>query len=111
MKVDFYTKAVLTVIAACLVWICVNGAMPVASAQAGKPEPAPTPVMLVDARGTPLFTSEGFRVTLGPRALPVAVTNASVPVNVDNASLPVAILNPSLLVQVMREPPTQRPIP
>ena len=109
MKVDFYTKAVLTVIAACLVWMCVNGATPVAQAQAGKPEPAP--VMLVDAKGTPLFTSEGFRVNLGARPLPVIVSNASLPVNVNNPSLPVAVTNPSLLVQVMREPPTQRPIP
>ena len=33
MKVDRYTKLVLTIIAACLVWICFNG-IPTATAQA-----------------------------------------------------------------------------
>ena len=33
MKVDRYTKLVLTIIAACLVWICLNG-IPAATAQA-----------------------------------------------------------------------------
>ncbi len=28
MKIDAYTKGVLTVIAACLVWMCVNSATP-----------------------------------------------------------------------------------
>jgi hypothetical protein len=100
MRVDVYTKAVLTVIALCLVWMCVNGATPVARAQATRPEPAP--VILVDAKGTPIYTSEGLRVNMAVRPLPVVVSNAS---------LPVAITNPSLQVQVMREPPTQRPIP
>ena len=34
MKPDLYTKSVLTVIAACLVWLCVNGVTPTALAQA-----------------------------------------------------------------------------
>ena len=29
MKTDLYTKAILTVIAMCLIWMCVNGATPV----------------------------------------------------------------------------------
>jgi hypothetical protein len=100
MKIDLYTKAVLTVIAVCLVWMCVNGATPVVGAQTARPEP--TPVMLVDAKGTPLYTADGLRVTIGPRVLPVTVSNTS---------LPVTIGNPFLQVQVMREPPTQRPVP
>lgn len=100
MRVDVYTKGVLTVIAGCLVWMCVNGVMPVAGAQAARPEP--TPVVLVDAKGTPIYTSEGLRVNLSVRPLPVIV---------NNAPLPVSIANPSIQVQVMREPPTQRPIP
>ena len=100
MKIDLYTKAVLTVIAMCLVWMCLNGATPVVGAQAARPEPMP--VMLVDAKGNPLYTVEGLRVNLGPRVLPVTV---------NNASLPVTIGNPWLQVQVMREPPTQRPVP
>src|SRR4029450_6640919 len=51
MKIDAYTKAVLTVIAACLVWMCVNGATPTTHAQAKPPEPMP--VVLVDASGAP----------------------------------------------------------
>lgn len=100
MKIDLYTKAVLTVIAVCLVWMCLNGATPVVGAQAARPEP--TPVVLVDAKGTPLYTAEGLRVNIGPRVLPVTV---------NNASLPVTIGNPWLQVQVMREPPTQMPVP
>ena len=100
MKIDVYTKGMLTVIAVCLVWMCVNGATPVVGAQTSRP--APTPVVLVDAKGTPIYTAEGLRVQLGPRALPVTV---------NNASLPVTIGNPWIQVQVMREPPTQRPIP
>ncbi len=100
MKTDLYTKAVLTVIAMCLVWLCVSGATPVVGAQAARPEP--TPVVLVDANGTPLYTAEGLRVTLGPRVLPVTI---------NNASLPVTVGNPWIQVQVMREPPTQRPTP
>lgn len=100
MKIDLYTKAVLTVIAVCLVWMCLNGATPVVGAQAARPEP--TPVVLVDAKGTPLYTAEGLRVNFGPRVLPVTV---------NNASLPVTIGNPWLQVRVMREAPTQMPVP
>ncbi len=46
MRIDGYTKAILTIIAACLVWMCVHGvgATPV-SAQ------APQEVVLVGVRG------------------------------------------------------------
>ena len=112
MKVDAYTKSVLTVIAACLVWMCINGATPVARAQTGV---TPTPVVLVDAKGSLL------------EALPVAVLNQSLRVEIANPSLTVAVSNPTLPVSVqsiqrgaswdpldvfvMREPPTQRPVP
>jgi hypothetical protein len=112
MKVDTYTKVVLTVIAACLVWMCVNGAMPVAKAQAGV---TPTPVVLVDAKGAPVTT------------VPVAVLNQALRVEVANPSLSVAVSNPTLPfsirsiqrgaswdpidVHVMREPPSLRPVP
>ena len=116
MKVDAYTKAVLTVIAACLVWMCLNGVTPAASAQAGKPEPAP--VVLVDAKGTPIYTSEGLRVNLAMKAVPVTVTNSSLPVEVTNPSLGVAVRSiqrgpmwDPVQVQVMRDAPTLRPVP
>ena len=113
MITDAYTKAILTIIAACLVWMCLNSITPVTQAQAKLPEP--TPVVLVDVKGAPITT------------VPVRLTNQSVSVDVTNPSLAVAVSNPSLAVavrsiqrgaawdpiqvQVMREPPTQRPIP
>jgi hypothetical protein len=44
MRIDFYTRAVLTVIALCLVWIAIGGPslLPVAAAQQG-----PTRVVIV----------------------------------------------------------------
>ena len=104
MNVDAYTKTVLTIIAACLVWICLNGVTPVARAQATRP--APAPVILVDASGTPLS------------AVPVIVGNPSLPVEVTNRSVAVAVRSiergtawDAIQVQVMREPPTLMPIP
>ena len=116
MKIDAYTKAVLTVIAGCLVWICLNGTTPAALAQAGRPEP--TQVILVDAKGTPIYTSEGFRVNFAPKPIPVSVTNASLPVDVTNPALAVAVRAiqrttawDPINVQVMRDPPAQKPGP
>ena len=116
MTIDAYTKAVLTVIAVCLVWMCLNSVTPVAGAQTVRPEP--TPVILVDGKGVPIYTSEGFRVSLGAKALPVIVNNASLPVDVTNASLAVSVRSiqrgnvwDPIQVQVMREPPTLKPIP
>jgi hypothetical protein len=106
MKVDFYTKTVLTVIAACLVWICVNDVMPVASAQIQQPLPAR--VMLVDEKGAPLATALG---------LPVTVTNQTLPVTI-NQTVPVAITSierrgpwQPVVVDVLRPPPTLMPTP
>jgi hypothetical protein len=118
MNVDAYTKGVLTVIAVCLVWMCINGATPIVRAQAKADRPEPMPVILVDPKGTPIYTSEGFRVNLGTRALPVIVNNASLPVEITNPSLTVAVRSiqrgtawDPIQVQVMREPPTLRPVP
>jgi hypothetical protein len=116
MKTDLYTKAVLTVIAVCLVWMCVNGITPVVGAQAARPEPAP--VLLVDAKGDPIYGAEGFRMNLGPNPVPVVVQNEAVPVRVTNRALSVAlgaiqrssVWHP-IQVQVLRDAPTQRPVP
>ena len=107
MNVDAYTKAVLTVIAACLMWICVNGVTPVASAQAARPEP--TPVILVDGKGAPIYTSEGFRVSLGVKALPVEITNPAL--NVAVQSIQRGTAWDPIRVQPMRESPTAMPVP
>jgi hypothetical protein len=116
MKIDAYTKAVLTVIAACLVWMCVTRVTPVARAQAGLPQP--TAVVLVDAKGTPLNTQDGLRVSLDTKALPVVIANVPVPVEVSNTSLNVSVRAlqrtgawDPIQVQVLREPPTLRPVP
>ena len=118
MRTDVYTKTVLTVIAVCLVWMCVTASTPVAWAfQAARPQPAP--VMLVDANGAPLVTPEGLRVNLGVKALPVmTVNNAPLPVVVSNPSIAVSLRSiqrgaawDAVPVQVLREPPTLRPTP
>jgi hypothetical protein len=104
MNTDAYTKGILTIIAACLVWLCLNTETPVAGAQAARPQP--TPVTLVGADGQPL------------RAVPVIVNNEAVPVAVTNRALTVAVRSiqrgaewDPIPVQVMREPPTLRPTP
>lgn len=106
MIADFYTKTVLTIIAACLVWICVTNATPVASAQVQLP--LPTRVMLVDERGAPLATALG---------LPVTFMNPSLPVTI-NQTVPVAITAierrgpwQPIVVEVKRQPPTLMPTP
>jgi hypothetical protein len=62
MKIDTYTKLVLTVIAAALVWLCVRDLPPITHAQAGPQEQpvtligasidprAPLPVMIVGVK-------------------------------------------------------------
>ena len=123
MKTDIYTKVVLTVIALCLVWMCVNTAIPVARAQAAQPTPVilvtekgvpiyerqGLRVNLVNEMGTPIYTPQGLRVNLGAQPLPVIVNNAPLAVSV--RSIQQGTAWDPILVQVMREPPTQKPIP
>jgi hypothetical protein len=113
MKVDTYTKGLLTVIAACLVWICLNGAIPAAQAQAGQPQP--TRVVLVDANGALI---RALPVIVANQSVNVAVTNPQLAVAVSNTSLPVAVRSiergaswDPIPVQVMRDPPTLMPTP
>ena len=102
MKIDMYTKAVLTVIALCLVWLSLNRT-PVVSAQAG-----PMPVMIVDQRGQPVIGPFGLRVNAGDQPWPVVI-NQSVPVSL------IAIERRGswqpLPVDVLKTPPTLRPGP
>jgi hypothetical protein len=116
MKIDLYTKTVLTVIAVCLVWMCLNGATPIVGAQAARPEP--TPVVLVDAKGAPIYAADGLRVNIGTKVIPVVVQNDPMPVTVTNRALAVAVAAiqrsavwDPIPVQVMRELPTQMPVP
>ena len=97
MKTDLYTKAVLTVIAVCLVWMCVNGATPCRwhgtarhgeggsrSTDAGHPRQRGRRAHLLAAgpaceprqrKGIPIYTQQGIRVNLGAQPLPVTVNN------------------------------------
>jgi hypothetical protein len=117
MTPDLYTKTILTVIAACLVWLCVNGATPTALAQTAV-LPPPTRVLLVDEKNVPLQTTQGLRVNVGTQAVPVSVTNPSISVAVTNPSFAVALTAierrgswQPIDVRVMREPPTLQPTP
>jgi len=75
MKIDLYTKAVVSIIALCLIWICMNGITPVASAQGDVQR-----VMIVDHNGTPLINAQGLRVNLGNQPVSISFGNQPVPV-------------------------------
>jgi hypothetical protein len=110
VKIDFYTKVVLSVIAACLVWQCVNGVTPAVAAQAAQAAPVrPTPVIIVDERGTPLVTAQGLRVNLGGQPLPVVLNNETVPVSV--TAIERRGIWQSLPVEVQKSPSTPFPTP
>ena len=108
MNTDVYTKVVLTVIAGCLVWMCLSGATPGVMAQAKQPDP--TPVILVDERGVPVpTTTEGLRINLGALVVPVAVRNQSLPVHL--TSIQRGGRWDAIDVQVGRSPSTPMPTP
>jgi hypothetical protein len=133
MSSDLYTKTVLTVIALCLVWMCLNGVTPVTQAQAPtqaqakSAPPAPMPVVLVNEKGVPIYTAHGLRVSVvNEQGTPVYTTQGlrvnlggePVPVVVNNAALPVAVRAiqqgttwDPILVQLLRDPPTLKPTP
>ncbi len=117
MNPDLYTKTVLTIIAGCLVWLCINGATPIAWAQAAQ-APPPTRVLLVDEKNIALPTGQGLRINVAGQTIPVSVTNPSVNVAVTNPAVTVALTAierrgswQPLDVRVMREPPTLQPTP
>jgi hypothetical protein len=106
MKPDAYTKAVLTVIAAALVWIGFNYATPATAAQAN-PD-SPLHVIIVDNSGRSLIQSDGLRVNLGNQPWPVVI-NQPVPVTLTaidrrGAWQPIP-------VDVLKTPPTSMPGP
>jgi hypothetical protein len=107
MKVDLYTKVVLSVIAACLVWLCLNGITPIASAQAGPNRPMP--VLIVDERGVPLANAQGLRVNVGNQAVPVVIGNQTLPVVL--TSIERRGTWQPIQVDVTKTPPTAMPGP
>jgi Mg/Co/Ni transporter MgtE len=108
MNTDLYTRTVLTVIAACLVWLCVNSLTPTASAQAAPQRvviagfEAPMPVVIADTKGVPLIGATGLRVNLGEQMLPVTIRGI--------AHTGADPWQP-ILVDVLRPAPTQMPTP
>jgi hypothetical protein len=119
MKTDTYTKAVLTVIAACLIWMCVTRQMPAVQAQAqpqAQPQPPaaqqpapPVRVILVDQFNRPLYGAQGLLVNFGAGPPAVHDTNPSVGVTV-NAIQRTAAWDP-VEVKVLRDAPTLMPVP
>ena len=65
MKLDLYTKSVLTIIAACLLWIAAQTPFRTVSAQSGVQQ-----VQLVDKMGVPYASISGVGSTFG---VPVTV--------------------------------------
>ena len=106
MRTDLYLKSVLTVIAACLLWMCVNGVTPAALAQTKPSEP--TRVVLVDERNVPLSTVQGLHVNVGLQTVPVSIAN---PVAVRLTSIERAGSWQPVEVRVLREPSTLLPTP
>jgi len=114
MKADLYSKTVLTVIAACLAWLCMTSRMPVAAAQSdtaqrvvivGLEKPlVGLPVLLVSTTGSPVVDREGARV--------VIANGAAQPVPVGIASIGQAAGNAPwqpIHVEVLQSPGTQYP--
>lgn len=96
MKIDLYTKSILGVIAACLIWICFGTLTPAASAQASAQRvivagwDRPIHVVLVDGNGAPLAGNQGLRVNFGT-PVPVTFGNQPLPVTFGSQILPVAL--------------------
>jgi hypothetical protein len=88
MTSDSYRNAVLTVIAACLLWLAFGGSVPAVEAQAQTSRvivagwERPLPVIVVDDQGRPLSGAEGLRVDFGAAAMPVMIGNQPILVDV-----------------------------
>jgi hypothetical protein len=98
MIIDRYTKAVLTVIAGCLLWMCAMSLAPVASAQMagmrGIPNASVQPVVIVgtgtlDQHGS--VSIEFERTSTGPKTNPTIPVSAPKPLAVE---LPYTRSNP-----------------
>ncbi len=78
MLTDVYTRGILTVIALCLVWLCLNGLAPAVTAQAQAQR-----VVIVgwaDEAGRPLVSNQGLRVTLADQTIPITMGDRAIPV-------------------------------
>jgi hypothetical protein len=110
MKTDLYTRTVLTVIAACLLWLCVNSLTPTASAQA--PQAEIQKVMLVDSRGLSVIGATGLRVNFGELPVPVNVAmDKNIPVVIRGIERAGAVPWEPIQVDVLKAAPTSMPTP
>jgi hypothetical protein len=94
MSVDIYTKIVLTVIALCLVWLCLTNVRSVAPLQALGPELVDVRIRAIDrqpaSRWDPLTVQadEPLPAEVQNReSIPVVVTNEMVPVDIKRAAI------------------------
>jgi len=94
INVDTYTKVVLTVIALCLVWLCLTNARSVAPLQAQTPQLVDVRVRAIDrfpgARwdAIPIQADQPLPAEiLNEESIPVVVTNDMVPVNIKAATI------------------------
>jgi hypothetical protein len=94
VSVDIYTKIVLTVIALCLVWLCLTNARSVAPLQAQGPELVDVRIRAIDrqpgSRWDPLTVQADEPLpaeVLNEESIPVVVTNEMVPVDIKQATI------------------------
>jgi len=89
ISVDLYTKIVLTVIALCLVWLCLTNARSVAPLEAQARELVDVRIRAIDRQ--PAARWDAVSIEAG-EPLPTVVRNeASIPVFITNPMVPVDI--------------------
>ena len=91
-KIDGYTRFILTVIALCLVWICVRD-IPVIPKAYAEPADNVVDVRIRAVERMPGEEWDSFSVDLGEQ-VPVIVNNSSpIPVNIKNERVAVDVKN------------------
>jgi hypothetical protein len=89
MSVDLYTKIVLTIIAICLVWICLGDTKWVSSLQASTPQLVDVRIKSIDQEGNLPWDSISIKAD---DAIPAKIENSdSIPVNITNEMVPVDV--------------------
>jgi len=94
ISVDLYTKVVLTVIALCLVWLCLTNARSVAPLAAQGQEPIDVRILAIDRQPTSRWDPVAIQAdeplpaqVLNEDSIPVVVTNEMVPVDIKRAAI------------------------
>ena len=94
ISVDLYTKVVLTVIALCLVWLCLTNARSVTPLAAQGQEPVDVRILAIDRQPSSRWDPVAIQAdealpteVLNEQAVPVVVTNEMVPVDIKQATI------------------------